>query len=136
MAKETGSSQPKPAEQPRQDAADRSRGAAADTGTTDLPKNGVFDGGFETYRTVTQESYRSLLTSGLIVLDTNALLNLYRYHAQTRMDWIEVLNQIKERLWVPHQAMLEFWQGRPSVIDSHSREIEDFTHRIAKTSPA
>jgi PIN like domain len=85
---------------------------------------GIFDGGFDTYRTVTNEDYLSLLTSGLIVLDANALLNLYRYHTKTREDLIDILNRLKGRLWVPHQAMFEFWQGRASVIASHSRETE------------
>jgi hypothetical protein len=38
---------------------------------------GLFDG-FEAYRTPAEEDYRTLLTGGLVVLDTNVLLNLYR----------------------------------------------------------
>ena len=98
--------------------------ASGDVSSPNANAGGVFDGGFETYRTVTQEDYRSLLTSGLVVLDANALLNLYRYHAKTREELIGILTHIKNRLWVPHQAMHEFWQGRSSVIGSHSREIE------------
>jgi hypothetical protein len=93
---------------------------------------GIFDGGFEAYRTVTQEEYRSLLTSGLVVLDANALLNLYRYNVKTRDDFIEMLANIRERLWVPHQAMYEFWRGRSSVIGSRSREIEGIIDGILR----
>jgi hypothetical protein len=59
---------------------------------------GIFDGGLEAYRTVTEEEYSSLLTSGLIVLDANVLLNLYRYHAQTRDDLLAVLARLEHRL--------------------------------------
>ena len=45
----------------------------------------LFDG-FEGYRTPTSDDYRHLLTEGLVVPDTNVLLNLYRYNAQARGD--------------------------------------------------
>jgi hypothetical protein len=109
-------------------------GASTNAPAPTTAVNGIFDGGFDTYRTVTQDNYRALLTSGLIVLDTNALLNLYRYHAKTRADLIEVLIRIKDRLWVPHQAMHEFWQGRSSVIGSHAREIEGIIDGLFKNS--
>ena len=38
------------------------------------------------HRIATEEDIAGVLTSGLIVLDTNVLLNLYRYNAQTRAD--------------------------------------------------
>ena len=104
------------------------------TEEADAAANGIFDGGFETYRTVTQEDYRSLLTSGLVVLDTNTLLNLYRYHEKTRQDLIEIFTRIRDRLWVPHQVMFEFWQGRPSVISSRSREIENIITSLLNSS--
>jgi hypothetical protein len=123
VSEETGADRVKPREQLRQTVG-AAVGPSVDVPSFNATAGGIFDGGFETYRTLTQEDYRSLLTSGLIVLDTNALLNLYRYHAKTRKDLIEILTQIKNRLWIPHQAMNEFWQGRSSVIGSHSREIE------------
>src|SRR5271155_4688473 len=86
---------------------------------------GIYDGGFETYRTVTEDEYRSVLGAGLVVLDANVLLNLYRYHAGTRDDFIDVLTGIRDRLWVPNQAMYEFWQRRSAVIDGRSQEIDN-----------
>jgi hypothetical protein len=71
---------------------------------------GIFGGGLEAYRTVTDDDYHSLLTSGLVVLDTNALLNLYRYHAKTREDLIKVLARLESRLWVPYHVMNEFFK--------------------------
>ncbi len=46
---------------------------------------GLYDG-FEAYRTPTEVDYRRLLTSGLVVPDTNVFLNLYRYNDETRTD--------------------------------------------------
>jgi hypothetical protein len=90
---------------------------------------GIFSWGLEAYRTVTEDDYRSLFSSGMIVLDANSLLNLYRYHAETRAVLLEVLARLKDRLWIPHQAMREFHDGRIFVIDSRSEET---AHAIAE----
>jgi hypothetical protein len=95
---------------------------AEDAGSPSADGGGIFDNGLDAYRTVTDDDYRSLFTSGLIVLDANVLLNLYRYHAGTRAVLIEILTRLKDRLWVPYQAMSEFHEGRASVIASRSGE--------------
>jgi PIN like domain len=113
--------------------------SSARTGNPELFKDndgGIFDGGLDTYMTVNEKDYRSLFTSGLVVLDANTLLNLYRYQADTRHVLLDVLTRLKDRLWVPHQAMLEFLQNRLSVIESRSEEagqaIEDL-HKKRQT---
>jgi hypothetical protein len=83
---------------------------------------GFFSGGLDAYLTVTDDDYRSLFDSGMIVLDTNTLLNLYRYHASTREVLIEVLARLKDRLWVPHQVIREFLDRRSTAIASRSEE--------------
>lgn len=77
--------------------------------------NGLYEG-FEGYRTATDADYRHLLTDGLVVPDTNVFLNLYRYNEQTRNDLFTVLSGLGDRLWVPHQVVLEFWRNRESVL--------------------
>lgn len=76
---------------------------------------GLYDG-FEAYRTPTEADYRSLLTAGLVVPDTNVFLNLYRYNEQTRSDLFTVLSGLAERLWVPRQVIVEFWRNREAVL--------------------
>ena len=85
---------------------------------------GIFDGGRDAYKTVTDEDYRLLFNSGLIVLDANTLLSLYRYQVVTRDVLIGIFTRLKDRLWVPNQAMLEFFENRLSVIASRSEEAE------------
>jgi predicted nucleic acid-binding protein len=86
---------------------------------------GLFDG-FEAYRTPADEDYRALLTGGLVVVDTNVLLNLYRYNDQTRDDLLSVLRRLGERLWVPRQVVEEFWRNREAVL----RDPRDTTKTI------
>jgi PIN like domain len=95
-------------------------GPTDDSGSTNQKRSGIFDNGFDAYRTVTNDDYRSLFASGLIVLDTNVLLDLYRYHPETRQELLNVLNQLRERLWIPNQVMTEFWAGRESVLEDAS----------------
>ncbi|MEU9009038.1 PIN-like domain-containing protein [Streptomyces sp. NPDC048479] len=62
--------------------------------------------------------------SGMVVLDTNVLLNLYRSNARTREDTLAVLTKLRDRLWVPHQVLTEFWRNREprSVLPSRLAE--------------
>ncbi|MFE1401189.1 PIN-like domain-containing protein [Nocardiopsis dassonvillei] len=76
---------------------------------------GMFDG-FEEYATTTDDQIKDALQTGIIALDANVLLNLYRYNSETRKDLLLVLDNIKNRLWIPHQVMLEFWRNRDSAL--------------------
>lgn len=76
---------------------------------------GLFDG-FEAYKTPDEDDYRRVLTSGLVVPDTNVLLNLYRYNSSAQQDLLAVLERIGDQLWVPHQVLVEFWRNRESTL--------------------
>lgn len=67
---------------------------------------------------------------GLIVLDTNALLNLFRYTESTRAEFLTVLQAIAEQLWIPHQIALEFQRRRLDVIDDQSKAYDDLDKAI------
>lgn len=84
---------------------------------------GLFDG-FQGYRTATSEDYGEVLTSGLLVPDTNVLLNLYRYNVKTRTDLLAVLQRVGDRLWVPHQVLAEFWRNREAALQDPSDMAE------------
>lgn len=113
---------------------DRDVKPPTDTAPSKRATGGIFGGGLDTYRTVTDEDYQALLKSGLVVLDANVLLNFYRYHTATRENLIQALTRIGERLWVPYQAMFEFWERRLSVIASRSKEAEDIVTGLNKSS--
>lgn len=76
---------------------------------------GLYDG-FEGYRTPSAEDYTRLFASGLVVPDANVLLNLYRYTPEARDDLLRVMVQLRDRLWVPHQVLAEFWRNRERVL--------------------
>jgi DNA-binding transcriptional MerR regulator len=76
---------------------------------------GIFDG-FEGYRTATRDDHVEVLKGGLVAIDANVLLDLYRYGKQGRDDLIAALRAIGNRLWVPNHAMVEFWRNREGVL--------------------
>ncbi|WP_405964161.1 PIN-like domain-containing protein [Streptomyces sp. NBC_00723] len=66
----------------------------------------------------------------LIVLDTNVLLSLYEYTAESREEVLTALGQVSERLWMPYQVGLEFVRGRRSVLESRKRVLTDASKSV------
>jgi len=76
---------------------------------------------------LTDEEYQNLWKDGLFVVDTNILLNMYRYSDTTRTAFMHLLEEISARLWLPHQAAQEYLNNRLTVIkqqeQSYSKAI-------------
>ncbi|MBK8758343.1 MAG: DUF4935 domain-containing protein [Actinomycetales bacterium] len=72
--------------------------------------------GFEAYRTQSDDDFREVLRIAMVVFDTNLLLNLYRYNAETRASIVDVLTALGDRFWVPHQVLEEFWRNRERAL--------------------
>lgn len=70
-----------------------------------------------------------LWDSGLIVLDSNILLNLYRYSAETNAEILHTLNQLSDRLWITYNAAKRYHQQRLNVIEGQEKsylELQKF----------
>lgn len=66
----------------------------------------------------------------LIVLDTNVLLSLYEYTAESREEVLAALGQVSGHLWMPYQVGLEFVRGRRSVLESRKRVLADASKSV------
>jgi hypothetical protein len=71
---------------------------------------------FPEYYPLTDDQVRECVTAGLIVLDTNVLLDLYRLPTTQREHVLGLLEQVQDRVWVPHQVALEYQRTRESVL--------------------
>lgn len=71
-----------------------------------------FIGYFEPTPEMTDQRWKS----GLIVLDTNVLLGLYRMPLENRKDIQKLLYGLKDRLWVPYHVMVEYHANRLDVL--------------------
>ncbi|MFG3031718.1 PIN-like domain-containing protein [Streptomyces sp. NPDC048253] len=107
----------------------------ANDSTAGADNRGLFDD-FGAFRTPTDEDFTAVLTRGLIAPDANVLLNLYRYTEQARSDLLHALGGLENRLWVPHQALLEFWRNRESTLSdarsSGTQAAEDMASHAAQ----
>lgn len=63
---------------------------------------------------------KKIWEESIIVLDTNVLLNLYRYTKETSDQIIGLLQKYRDNLWMPHQVALEYHYNRKSVIIEQS----------------
>lgn len=52
----------------------------------------------------------------IFVFDANVLLNLYRYTSNTRDALLAAFDDLKDRIWLPHQVVYEFAKNRFEVI--------------------
>lgn len=77
---------------------------------------GLWDG--HEYRASEQRSAAlSALDTALVVVDTNVLLDLYRYVSTPREELIQALRSMGDRVFIPHQVSVEFWRGREGALN-------------------
>ena len=96
--------------------------------TEDAAARGIFDCD-EAHRSPLRADYEQIFQTGMVALDTNVLLNLYRSNERTRKDTLAVFGQLRDRLWIPHQVLTEFWRNRelPSVRHHHRAKAKEAT---------
>ena len=85
---------------------------------------------FKEYNIKNKEELESLWSNALITLDANVLLNSYRYSVNTREHLFKTLNSIKSKLFLTHQATLEFYKNRINEIYRQAKSYEDFVLEI------
>ncbi|MFF3868916.1 PIN domain-containing protein, partial [Micromonospora sp. NPDC001898] len=80
---------------------------------------------FQHWLPPSEDETREAVTKGTVVLDTNVLLDAYRFAAKTRAELFEALERLGDRLWLPHQVALEFHRNRVGVIAEHDASYQD-----------
>ncbi|QLQ39644.1 PIN-like domain-containing protein [Micromonospora robiginosa] len=96
---------------------------------------GLFDG-FEGYRVASEAESRQALTTALVAVDANVLLNLYRYNARTTADLLAIFEKLEDRLVVPYQAMREFHRNRLSAIGNPEHATGEARAALEKSRAA
>lgn len=91
----------------------------------------MFDG-FEGYRILTTADVERALTTALVAVDANVLLNLYRYNAQTTDDLLAIFAKLGDRLAVPHQVVREFHRNRLAAIGNPEGAAQDLRGALEK----
>ncbi|MFI6225027.1 PIN-like domain-containing protein [Nocardia salmonicida] len=98
-----------------------------------MARGGLFTG-FEHYRISSEADKQAALLDALVAVDTNVLLDLYRYNRATAEDLLTVLEAMRDRIFVPHQVVHEFWRNRQSVIGGLGSATKDARSALATNS--
>jgi PIN like domain len=95
---------------------------------------------FPGYYSPSDEEFSELWQNCIFIFDTNVLLDFYEYNDETREDFFEVLEAIKDRLWIPHQVALEYQENRinrirraESNFDSAEKKLNEIIQDIIET---
>jgi len=70
----------------------------------------------------TKEEFDEMWNKCVFIPDTSLLLGLYRYSSGLRVSIINIFEKISDRLWIPHQVALEYYDNRDNVIDEEVKK--------------
>jgi len=73
----------------------------------------------------TEREFKEMWETATFVLDTNVLLNLYRYPIEARDELLAALEKIADRLWLPYHVALEYQRRRLEVIAEQKKRFSD-----------
>lgn len=71
---------------------------------------------FPEYFLPTEDEFKQLWKECIFCFDTNVLLNVYRYSDKARERLFEILEEFKDRIWIPHQVAQEYLKRREDII--------------------
>lgn len=86
--------------------------------------------GFSHYYRPEPERITEAFRTGLIVLDTNVLLNLLRYSPSARDELMGVIEAVADRCFIPHQIALEYNRNRVAVVVARQKELTEAATEI------
>jgi len=65
---------------------------------------------------MTEEREKTLWDEALVVLDTNSICAMYRMTKDTQKTMLEILEYLKDKLWIPGHVLYEYQKNRIEVI--------------------
>ncbi|WP_028525290.1 PIN-like domain-containing protein [Runella limosa] len=85
---------------------------------------------FPGYYRKTEADIKRIWENGIIMFDTNVLLNLYRYSESTQKIILELIKKFSSQIYLPHQAALEYNRNRYEVIAEQEKAYNEFLDKI------
>ena len=78
------------------------------------------------------EEIKKIWDEGLITFDANVLLNLYRYSTNTKKEILKLIEKFSNKIFLTHQAGLEFHRNRFETISEQEKIYKEFTENLIK----
>ncbi|MCT7316729.1 PIN domain-containing protein [Ralstonia sp. CHL-2022] len=73
---------------------------------------------------LSEDELSELMQKAIFVLDTNVLLNMYRYTEPSREHFFEIIERLGNRVSIPYQVASEFFDARTKVIQDQNKAID------------
>lgn len=87
---------------------------------------------FSEYYKISEAELKKHWEEDIFSFDANVLLNLYRYTPKTRDAFFNLLEKIKDRIWIPYQAALEYQRNRLIVINAQKEAYKEIREVLEK----
>ena len=87
---------------------------------------------FSAFYASTPDEESTLWKNATFVLDANVLLDLYRYPSDVRDALLNAFTAVADRIWLPHQAALEYQYNRPTVIAQQVNRFAEVRQTLEK----
>lgn len=89
---------------------------------------------FSWYLNPSKDELESAWKKGILTIDTNVLLDLYRYHEDTRKTLLGSIQDFEGKKWISYQAATEFFRNRTKVIISSEKAFKQAQDETEKLS--
>lgn len=89
---------------------------------------------FSWYLDAIAPDFDRIWKEGVLTLDANVLLDLYRYNTATCDSLLSAIGSFGERVWVSRQAASEFFANRKRVIAASGRDFDDAIRAVDELS--
>lgn len=91
---------------------------------------------FKGYIGYSDEEYKKIWKEAIIVVDTNILLNLYRYSETARETILNIFKKVRDRIWIPYQVGKEFFKNKDKVMfetfEEYNKLLKNLSANINK----
>ena len=87
---------------------------------------------FSEYYQLSESEIKKHWENDYFSFDANVLLNLYRYTPRTRDAFFNLLEKIKERIWISYQATYEYQNNRLVVINAQKEAYQEIRNTLQK----
>lgn len=87
---------------------------------------------YSSYNKKSDTEIKHMWDNGLITFDANVLLNLYRYSPGTRKEILKLVEKLAKKIFLTHQAGLEYSKNRFEVISEQEKTHQEFLTNICK----
>jgi len=80
---------------------------------------------FPGYYRPTEAEFRKMWEEGIVSVDANILLHVYRYSPALRQTLFDLMEKVGNRLWIPNRVAFEFSRNRLKVISGQEKAYDD-----------